>query len=401
MRAEGVNGAWARRSLSMAWLLFLYAGLTYLAVGTISVSQIDSRFGDQASYIFQLADVADQQRSHRMEQLRAVDRAADQAGKSRSDALADLNAQAQRLGVPPVALEGALANKDKSVRLVALGVTADEQTNRLWDDTVTNFYRQTLLAHYAEQRRAELLGELRGGWAKLVGDDQADGKVVGTLTEVQFQTATATAAGLRAFGYAWMFSIPQEVLTLVLALVLGALGSALHMTKVVLDDSEKPSPAWYIIRPCQGVLMALVVFVLLKAGQLTMGAGDSDALNPFFVAFVGTISGLLATDAYRLIQRAGASIIPASVDDGARWAFGLSEAMNAAGIDAATLAAGIGATEEDMLAWMAETVPVPGREQALIAAWLHGNGRSLFTADPPPVMARPAAANNAVAAPAE
>ncbi|MBC7950303.1 MAG: hypothetical protein H7Z12_00595 [Rhodospirillaceae bacterium] len=385
MRADGSIRQWGG---SLVWLLTLYIGLTYLAVGTISVSQINSRFGDQASYIFHLADIADQQRIVRQGQLRTVEASADEAMRQRELALVEMNAQAQRFGISLVTLRAALDNPQASVRLKDFGVDADTDTNRAWDANVTAFYRGVLMEDLADKRREHILGELRGGLARMVGDDSADGKVIGNINETQFQTATATASGLRAFGYAWLFAVPSEVLTLILALVLGALGSALHMTKVVLEAKEKPSGAWYIIRPCQGVIMALVVFVLLKAGQLTMAAGDSDALNPFFVAFVGIVSGLLSPDAYQLIQRAGASIIPASTEEGARWAFGLAQAMNAAGMDTATLAAGIGVKEDEFANWVAETAPVPPREQALIAAWLHGDGRTLFTADPPPAVAK-------------
>lgn len=393
MRADGSIRQWGA---SLVWLLLLYVGLTYLAVGTISVSQINTRFGDQASYIFHLADIADQQRNVRQGQLRAVEASADEAMRQRELALVELNAQAQHLGVSLVTLRAALDNPQSSVRLKDFGVDADADTNRAWDANVTAFYRGNLMEDMADKRRAHILDELRGGLARMVG--ASDGKVIGNIDETQFQTATATASGLRAFGYSWLFSIPSEVLTLILALVLGALGSALHMTKVVLEAKEKPAASWYIIRPCQGVIMALVVFVLLKAGQLTMAAGDGDALNPFFVAFVGIVSGLLSPDAYQLIQRAGASIIPASTEEGARWAFGLAEAMNAAGVDNATLAAGIGAKDEELAAWVAETAPVPPREQALIAAWLHGDTRTLFTVDPPPAVLKVQAAT--MAAPA-
>ena len=170
------------------------------------------------------------------------------------------------------------------------------------------------------------------------------------------------------------------------------------MTKVLLEDTEPPPNAWYLFRPCQGVLMALVVFVLLKAGQLTVGAGDTDTLNPYFVAFVGTVSGLLSPDAYRMIQRAGATLIPKGDDLSDRWAFGLAQAMAAAGVDAATLAAGIGVTEAEMKQWVAEKTPVPAREQGLIAAWLHADTRQLFTADAPRQSPEAAAAIAAAAA---
>lgn len=371
------------RLSALLWLLMLYLGLTYLAVGTISVSQINSRFGDQAGFIFHMADIADQQRHQRGIQMKAADEEVNQTQQRRDAALVELGAQAQSLGIAMPTVRAALDDPKAAVRLRDFGVTADEDANKVWDGLVGEYYRQSLVNDLATQRRDKLLAELSGGLAKLAGEQMIDGKVLGGISQSVFQTATTTAAGLRAFGYAWLFSIPSEVLTLVLALVLGALGSALHMTKVVIEGGEVPSATWYLFRPCQGVLMALVVFVLLKAGQLTVGAGDTDTLNPYFVAFVGTISGLLSPDAYRLVQRAGAAIIPAGNDETDRWAFGLGAAMQAAGVDVQTLADGIGAKPEELAAWMDETTPVPAQQQGLLAAWLHADPRQLFTADRP------------------
>lgn len=395
-------GSLPARMGALAWLLLLYVGLTYLAVGTISVSQINGRFGDQAGYIFHVADIADQQRKVRGTQMKLADEEVHQTEQRRDAAMVELGAQGQRLGVALPALRTALDDPKAAVRLGDFGVTADKDTNRNWDGLVSEYYRQSLTNDLATKRRDALLDELSGGFAKLAGNPAIDGKALGGISASVFQTATSTAAGLRTFGYAWLFSIPPEVLTLVLALVLGALGSTLHMTKVIIDGGEAPSATWFLFRPCQGVLMALVVFVLLKAGQLTVGAGDTDTLNAYFVAFVGTVSGLLSPDAYRLVQRAGAAIIPAGSDDTDRWAFGLAGTMAAAGTDAATLAEGIGAQPEEVTAWMDETAPVPAREQALIAAWLHADPRQLFTADRPPArrVASAQAAPQAVPVPA-
>lgn len=360
----------------------LYVGLTYLAVGTISVSQINTRFGDQASFVFHLADIADQQRRTHLEQLRQADHAAEDAQEKRDAAMVELTAQCQRLGLPVGQLQKALDDATKSVRLADFGIMADPDTHRNWDLAVTSYYRENTNQRLMSQRRDRLLTQLRGGLAALTGAHAGDDKVIGNITQSQFQNAASTAAGLRSFGYAWLFSIPTEVLTLILALVLGALGSALAMTKIMLEDGA-PSKSWYIFRPAQGILMALVVFVLLKAGQLTMAAGDSDALNPFFVAFVGVVSGLLSSDAYRLIQKTGASIIPPDRETGARWGIGLANAMRQAGIDADSLALGIGVKTEEVRSWMEERSPAPLREQDLIAAWLRLPARSLFTSDPP------------------
>lgn len=383
MLTEGSVRVLGARAGALLWLLLLYVGLTYLAVGTISVSQVNTRFGDQAGYIFHIADIADQQRRARSSQVRDADDLAYRSQLHRDAALVELSAQAQRLGISVPAMRAALDDPKASVRLRDFAVEADDDTNKAWDNAVSEYYRQSLLSGLATERRDKLVVELRDGLSKLTDSQIIDGKVLGGISQSLFQTATSTVAGLRSFGYAWLFSIPSEVLTLVLALVLGALGSALHMTKIVIDGGARPPGLWYLFRPCQGVLMALVVFVLLKAGQLTVGAGDTDTLNPYFVAFVGTISGLLSPDAYRLVQRAGAALIPAGDDNSDRWAFGLAAAMNAAGLDAGMLADGIGARVEELNAWMAETAPVPAMQQRLLAAWLRADARQLFTADRP------------------
>lgn len=377
------SGLIIARTGILIWLLFLYVGLTYLAVGTISVSQINSRFGDQAAIIFHIADLADRQRHVRNDQMLEAETVFEQTRIGSDNALVELAVHGERLGISQARIVKALDDPNQAVRLSDLGVQADAETNRVWDTAVANYYRQDLLNDLAKKRRDHLMEILRGGLAALVGDVPQDGKVFG-LSETQFQTAAATAAGLRSFGYAWLFAIPSEVLTLVLALVLGALGGTLHMTKVTIDGDETPPGLWYLFRPCQGVLMALVVFVLLKAGQLTMGAADNDTLNPYFIAFVGTVSGLLSPDAYRLVVRAGASLIPAGNDETDRWAIGLAQAMQDGGVDVATLAQGIGVRPEDLMSWMSETVPVPAAQQRVVAAWLHADPRRLFTADRPP-----------------
>lgn len=390
------RGLIASRVGILLWLLTLYVGLTYLAVGTISVSQINSRFGDQAAIIFHVADLADQQRRVRNAQMIEAEAVFEQTRMARDGALVELAVHSERLGLSQARLRKALDDPDQSVRLADLGIQADADTNKVWDTAVAEYYRQNLLNDLAKKRRDHLMEMLRGGLAALVGDQPQDGKVFG-LSDTQFQTAAATAAGLRSFGYAWLFAIPAEVLTLVLALVLGALGGTLHMTKVTIDGDENPPGLWYLFRPCQGILMALVVFVLLKAGQLTMGAADNDTLNPYFVAFVGTVSGLLSPDAYRLVQRAGASLIPAGDDATDRWAIGLAQAMQDNGVDAATLAQGIGVRIEDLTAWMSETAPVPAVQQRVVAAWLHADPRRLFTSDRPPQIVVPAPVSPPVA----
>lgn len=194
--------------------------------------------------------------------------------------------------------------------------------------------------------------------------------------------AASTASTLQKMGYGTLFSLPAEILTLLLALSMGALGSTLHITKLLLDGDDGKGTSFFLIRPFQGMITSLVVFVLLKAGQLTISAGVSDNLNIFFVSFAGISSGLLAEEAYRMIKKAGAGIIKA--DDGeSRWAFRLSAAMDQTMTESKTLANGIGSTPAELRSWLDESQPVPPLQQKLIASWLHIPERDLFTSQPP------------------
>ena len=224
--------------------------------------------------------------------------------------------------------------------------------------------------------------------------NDANGRVV---NQGDVAVAANAAAALRHLGYDRLFMLPREILGLVLALVMGALGSTLHVTKTMIEDKNEIRPSYYLVRPFQGMVTALVVFILLKAGQLSISSGSSQELNTFFVAFAGVVSGLMVTEAYQMIRKAAATIIPPE-DDEPRWAFKLADALRDQAAAADDLAAGIGASPAEVQAWIDEKRPVPAGQQRLIAAWLHRPRRSLFTSLSPDDDAPPAAAETPVSA---
>ncbi|MFQ5974048.1 MAG: hypothetical protein ACE5Q3_17110 [Alphaproteobacteria bacterium] len=127
--------------------------------------------------------------------------------------------------------------------------------------------------------------------------------------------------------------------------------------------------------------MAVAVFILLKAGQLTItAASDTSAnLNPFLISFIAIISGLLSEHAYERIQRAGVAIFQRPEEGVARWARGLADEMNAAQISDAEIARFADVSPQTVQAWMSEQEPVSEQHQAIIAAALRKPAREIFT----------------------
>jgi hypothetical protein len=105
-------------------------------------------------------------------------------------------------------------------------------------------------------------------------------------------------------------TLPGSVLTLLLALSMGALGSTLYVTGEYFGAGNGRPFVWYIFRPFLGMITALAVFVAFKAGQLTISgvstnSGTEMDLNPFLVSFFAVIAGLLSEHAIARLSLAG------------------------------------------------------------------------------------------------
>lgn len=105
-------------------------------------------------------------------------------------------------------------------------------------------------------------------------------------------------------------TLPGSVLTLLLALSMGALGSTLYVTGEYFKNSSDRTFAWYFFRPFLGMITALAVFVAFKAGQLTLAGASPNSgvemdLNPFLVSFFAVIAGLLSEHAIARLSMIG------------------------------------------------------------------------------------------------
>ena len=106
-------------------------------------------------------------------------------------------------------------------------------------------------------------------------------------------------------------TLPGSVLTLLLAIAMGALGSTLFVTGEYFGAATARPFAWYFFRPFLGMITALAVFIAFKAGQLTISgvspnSGIEMDLNPFLVSFFAVIGGLLSEHAIKRLSLIGA-----------------------------------------------------------------------------------------------
>ena len=76
----------------------------------------------------------------------------------------------------------------------------------------------------------------------------------------------------RIFGldFSALAFVPLSLLTLLLCMAMGALGSAMHMTHEFFTDPDEKSFQWYLFRPFLGIMLAVATFILFKSGQVVL-----------------------------------------------------------------------------------------------------------------------------------
>jgi hypothetical protein len=103
---------------------------------------------------------------------------------------------------------------------------------------------------------------------------------------------------------------------------MGALGSSLFMLQVILSEPPlngdyRTSIAWHLFRPFQGMAAALAIYLVLRAGQVSLTTGGSATaaptdLNVFVLGLLGVISGLLSDSAMERLKAVGLDVLPTS-----------------------------------------------------------------------------------------
>jgi hypothetical protein len=183
--------------------------------------------------------------------------------------------------------------------------------------------------------------------------------------------------------------MPSQLLTLILTLSMGAFGSIIYLTRELLTDKQRiKSLHWYIFRPFLGMVTAIAIFVLVKSGQIIISdtsgnSAEPGGLNPFFVAFLAIISGMLSEHAYEKIYKTGQHFFNSSQDVKPKWGVRLKYHITKTGKSISDLCNYVEAPVEQIEKWVSEKEPVDAKEQKIIAAWLGVSSRDIFTEEPP------------------
>ena len=118
----------------------------------------------------------------------------------------------------------------------------------------------------------------------------------------------------QALGELTLFTlpVPRSLQLLVLAMVMGGLGTFLHVAGsfvVYVGNRElvKSWVWWYLLWPYIGMVLAVVLYVTFRAGFVSI-AQDQDAVNPYGVAAISALAGMFARHAIEKLREVFATL---------------------------------------------------------------------------------------------
>jgi len=227
------------------------------------------------------------------------------------------------------------------------------------------------------------LPKLQKAYATLNLDDN----VLEPLTNYKYfiEPRASSNVIVKALDYIYLrtISTPRQLLTVLLVLSMGALGGAVDLLRRHLGAPKTLSLESIVFTPTLSMISGFAVFVLVKSGVLLIAepnAGQSGAfLSPYFIAFIGLISGLLAKEAMDSILKVGRRLFQDASDDIQRWYIGeIAKADDIENIvrPIANLA---NIPNDKVAAYLKGENPTPGTLQMLIANQIGESRRRIFT----------------------
>jgi transcriptional regulator with XRE-family HTH domain len=182
--------------------------------------------------------------------------------------------------------------------------------------------------------------------------------------------------------------LPPEILTLLLVLLMGILGSSLQLTHQLFMRNEVDSIGAYSLRLAVGAITALVIFIVAKAGApvLTDASklGGDTPINPYFVSFLAIISGLMSEQAIASVQSLAERYFQTEKSQVARWALpALAQAFGKTQRNTADLARDLEVSTATLTKYLSGKEPIPVSAQKMLAAVVNRSMRDLFSDMPP------------------
>lgn len=141
--------------------------------------------------------------------------------------------------------------------------------------------------------------------------------VFARLTELRTSDVYANKSRVLSFepllwgGVYKLIQVPTIILTLIVTIAAGGLGSVVSFTRGLLIEGDGASIQQLFVSVGEGIAAAVAIFFLAGAGMLMFSTGGSNGsaeISPYMVAFLAFVSGFMAEDAFKNIQRAGQKI---------------------------------------------------------------------------------------------
>ena len=187
--------------------------------------------------------------------------------------------------------------------------------------------------------------------------------------------------------FAFVFT-PQSDHVLLLAVIMGVLGSLIYISRGVVFDGAAPTIGEILFRACLGAAVALAIYLFAGAGMVALGqpAGKNpdSGMSPDLISFLGITAGYLSEHVTRWMAQVGQNFFKIDGDDKPRWAIQLQNLMTSLGVTATQAAPAVGVAPSDINEWATLKKPVPPECQGLLAAFLRVHPSLIYTDLAPP-----------------
>jgi hypothetical protein len=272
------------------------------------------------------------------ERLAALDRAEAAVNQSRAEIVGDVARIEQSANVQGDASAG-MSTQGLSQRINALAgqstlSAADQQRVATLSSDVRELAGQETAVAQTSAERASLNEQQR-----LIGEQvaQSDSQIRTLQARVvpetdhydRIRNEARSLQSLSVLGAsAYLAQGHPSLLSTMLVLLMGALGSLLYLFPAYLNRPEPVTMAEIFVRLVFGMCAALSLYVLANAAiaGFSIGSGGASAaqvttsslLNPFTVSLVGIVAGVLSEDIAKWIQERGRGVFTQGGGGGAR-----------------------------------------------------------------------------------
>jgi hypothetical protein len=242
--------------------------------------------------------------------------------------------------------------------------------------------KESWIASLQEQRK-----DREQAAAKLFGDSTS-----ATAPELVERIVNITAE-LSSLSSVWGGAVytvalwTNDMVVLSLLISMGVLGSALNLLAAFIsNDQDSLSFGEYPLRLAFGAVLAIVMFIIAKAGVPVLAdtgklAGNAP-LNPYFISLLAVVSGLMSDRSMAAIRGVASSLLRSvgGADYSPRYCrVDLDEALKAANRDIGGMARLLEVDVDDVQKLFSGNDKVSPDQQKLVSAYLGRPLRDLFS----------------------